>query len=118
MTKREKDIKLIKASIVRWDLIKSDINTEPTGIDCPLCKAYANWQDFDQICMDCPIYKATGEPACKNTPYYEYVRLRNIAMATGTIRHESERVAKAKEMLRLLKSLLPKNKKKTISRKK
>jgi len=36
---------------------------------CALCQLYLNGTE----CFKCPIYKATGEHLCQNTPYVDYM---------------------------------------------
>jgi hypothetical protein len=66
-------------SIFKWRRIVEEIrdcsNLYRDGdvSTCGLCLLY-NHGGRDSACLDCPIYKETGEVFCMNTPYYDYPR--------------------------------------------
>jgi hypothetical protein len=71
LTIKEKNIKLLLASIEHWKRMHDDIETclqkgeIPDGKNCPLCNEYGYINNKD--CKGCPIYEKAG--SCRNTPY-------------------------------------------------
>jgi hypothetical protein len=107
-------LKALKGSIRKWQRIV-DGSGEDDGCDnCPLCDRfnyappYSCTRDDGGEC--CPVFVATGEPYCSNSPYPDW------ALATGEVKdpyafphkvESGEMLMCAVLELEFLKSLLP-----------
>lgn len=64
MTKTE----AIKKSIRKWESIAEGIGIDRGATNCALCQKY-----YTNDCIDCPVYHATGDEWCSNTPYGDWI---------------------------------------------
>jgi hypothetical protein len=91
-------LKALKESIKLWS------NPEVWEHVCPLCVLHNN-KAHGGDCLECPIYQRTRQPYCRGTPFYEW-------RAYNNQRKSTEAEALRKDEVKLLKSLLPKTKRK------
>lgn len=84
--------KALKGSIRKWQKIVDGTGKNHGADNCPLCQLYLNNPGPD--CLGCPVMAETGKDGCMDTPYYKYIRTRNIEDAIS--------------MLNFLKSILEK----------
>lgn len=67
---KPENIKAIKRSIMKWDLICHGVHADYGGADCALCDLYIDIQ-----CENCPIGDSGYTRAfCKDTPYIQFLR--------------------------------------------
>lgn len=92
------------ASIAHWERIKKGVDTAWRSHDCALCLLFNN-TDEESTCEGCPVYDATGQIYCRDTPYCAFVRYVN-AHPFGANKKTFEELAQAE--VDFLKSLLPK----------
>lgn len=110
--------KALEASITKWEVLTeaTDPYTFKLGItDCPLCLEFVDlWSTrpcFGCPCFGCPVYKKTGQPFCRNTPYERaYKAHTNWAFAVNLNNSlqndlQAEFQAAAREEVEFLKSL-------------
>ena len=69
----------LEKSIAHWeDNLKNVIRADTSAIDCALCQKFNNIFTFGEIyeqCNGCPIYEATGQIECRDTPYQQFTGL-------------------------------------------
>ena len=63
----DKTIQALKDSIKHWENLRDGTETGYSDNECALCGFF-----FDYGCVDCPIWKKTGEKYCRETPYVQY----------------------------------------------
>ena len=84
----------IGQSVAKWKAIsKQNEIVEILGSDnCTLCFKYSSRQpalaiicgaDGSKFCLECPVYKVSGQQGCKGTPYEKVVACRNSEDAKG-----------------------------------
>lgn len=107
----ERDITLLKASIVHWK--KDNVNqTDPFDMklsvkECALCFAYHKKRGRC-FCEGCPIYWETGTICCYHTPYCDVTELQDRWMrSTNLIKPKGMEKAVKKE-IKFLEKLLKK----------
>ncbi len=57
-------IKIMEASVRKWEGIIKGKRSDGGVIDCPPCRIF-----YILICIGCPIAAYTGKKFCKGTPY-------------------------------------------------
>jgi hypothetical protein len=60
-------IKIMEASVVKWQRIISKKGADGGVYDCPPCRIY-----YWVFCNGCPISEYTGKKFCKGTPYVDW----------------------------------------------
>lgn len=60
-------IKIMEASVRKWEKIIAGERSDGGVIDCPPCRIF-----YGLICFGCPIAEYTGKKFCKGTPYGEW----------------------------------------------
>ena len=63
----DKTIQALKDSIKHWENLRNGTETGHSDNECALCGLF-----YDYGCVDCPIWKKTGEKYCRETPYVQY----------------------------------------------
>lgn len=100
-------LKALKGSIKHWQensKAKTTDDASTSYLMCPLCSEF-----IKQGCRGCPVMVATGQTSCEGSPYSEADEsLMDWKFGKG--RREAF-IAAAKEELKFLKSLLPKEEK-------
>ena len=104
-------LKALNGSIEKWEKIVSGKGIDLGQDNCSLCKLF--WR-MDGACGHCPVAEKTGQDGCLGTSYFDYSHLSRKAsrMTEGSVRDNVLREAEfhAMEMVKFLKSLLPKKK--------
>ena len=97
-------LRALKGSIAKWERIVNFTGWDEGSDNCPLCRRFLPY-----ACNGCPVAKKAGEEYCNNTPYRDFVR-EALTFDEKTFAHPASpnSVKHAKQMLRFLKSLLPK----------
>ena len=62
-------IKIMEASVRKWDRIIAGKGGDGGVLDCPPCRIY-----YVLICIGCPISQYTGKKFCKGSPYIPWYR--------------------------------------------
>ena len=62
-------IKIMEASIKKWDRIIAGKRSDSGVVDCPPCRIY-----YMMACIGCPIARYTGKKFCRGTPYVPWHR--------------------------------------------
>lgn len=62
-------------SIEKWQNICYRGVFDGGTLDCALCQLY--YSNYDDSCRSCPVMRATGEPGCTESPYYEWASYHN-----------------------------------------
>ncbi len=57
-------IKIMEASVAKWQRIIDGKSTDGGVLDCPPCRIF-----YVLICFGCPIADYTGKKFCKGSPY-------------------------------------------------
>jgi hypothetical protein len=57
-------IKIMKASVAKWERILAGKGADGGVLDCPPCRIY-----YLLVCIGCPIAEYTGKKFCRGTPY-------------------------------------------------
>jgi hypothetical protein len=96
----KKTLKALHGSINKWIKIVRGTGEDHGENNCPLCQMF-NTSSND--CVGCPVFEATGEPFCKDTPYMEWLQF-----DTDRAKTESQ-IQTARAELAFLQSLLPSN---------
>jgi len=99
-------------SIERWERMYADARDcgeRPGGRDCALCNETRSHPDSVSRCRLCVIFKATGQIACRGTPYDAARSSWNSYVVNGLDEYEVQWQQDSFAMIRYLKSLLPKD---------
>lgn len=66
----------LNGSIRKWERILFSTRAVDRGEDnCPLCLLFFQRKRIlGPLCEDCPVHIATGETACEQTPYKDWLR--------------------------------------------
>ena len=62
-------IKIMEASIEKWNRIIEGKRCDSGVVDCPPCRIY-----YMLACIGCPIARYTGKKFCRDTPYVPWHR--------------------------------------------
>ncbi len=62
-------IKIMEASVRKWDRIIARKGSDGGVLDCPPCRIY-----YMLVCTGCPIAEYTGKKFCKESPYIPWYR--------------------------------------------
>lgn len=57
-------IKIMQASVAKWNRIIEGRNSDGGVLDCPPCRIF-----YILVCTGCPIAEFTGKKFCKGSPY-------------------------------------------------
>lgn len=57
-------IKIMEASVRKWERIIAGKSSDGGVIDCPPCRIY-----YMMFCIGCPIADYTGKKFCRGSPY-------------------------------------------------
>jgi hypothetical protein len=57
-------IKIMEASVRKWDRIIAGKGADGGVLDCPPCRLF-----YVLVCIGCPIAEYTGKKFCKGSPY-------------------------------------------------
>ncbi len=60
-------IRIMKASVAKWERIINGKGTDGGVLDCPPCRIF-----YLLVCTGCPISGYTGKKFCKGTPYIDW----------------------------------------------
>jgi len=60
-------IKIMEASVKKWDRIIAGKGSDGGVFDCPPCRIF-----YVLICIGCPISEYTGKKFCKGSPYPDW----------------------------------------------
>lgn len=60
-------IKIMEASVAKWNRIMAGKASDGGVIDCPPCRIY-----YMLVCFGCPISAHTGHKFCKGSPYPDW----------------------------------------------
>lgn len=60
-------IKIMEASVRKWERIIAGESSDGGVLDCPPCRIF-----YMLICIGCPIAEYTGKKFCKETPYVDW----------------------------------------------
>lgn len=74
-------IKIMEASVKKWNRIIAGKGSDSGVLDCPPCRIY-----YVVICIGCPIAAYTGQKFCKGSPYGAWYR--HQAEVHGKIRRK------------------------------
>jgi hypothetical protein len=109
----KKALVALKGSIEKWKRITNGKGHDDGSHNCPLCLAFQRGG-----CDRCPVYSATGYPACRETPYVDWIRHQELRHTPICLAPTKRRVDKdcplcyeaAAREWAFLKSLLLENK--------
>lgn len=62
-------IKIMEASVRKWNRIIAGKGSDGGVLDCPPCRIF-----YMLICTGCPIAEYTGKKFCKDSPYGPWYR--------------------------------------------
>ena len=62
-------IKIMEASVRKWERIIAKKSSDGGVLDCPPCRIF-----YFTICIGCPIAQYTGQKFCKGSPYIPWFR--------------------------------------------
>ena len=60
-------IKIMEASVEKWNRIIAGKRSDGGIIDCPPCRIF-----YALVCFGCPIAEYTGKKFCKGSPYPDW----------------------------------------------
>ena len=60
-------IKIMEASVAKWQRIIDGKGTDGGVLDCPPCRIF-----YMLVCTGCPISAYTGKRFCKGSPYVDW----------------------------------------------
>ena len=97
----------LEGSIRKWEAVVEGSGADEGGSNCPLC-VLADSRNEDGGCAGCPVFEATGEEECGDTPFFLW---RGVAKASRHGRtfvvHDSASRAAAQAERDFLVSLRP-----------
>lgn len=101
---KKRALKALGGSIKKWKAIADGTGLDFGNENCPLChEFYDGANTFVDNCLDCPIFKKTGQPYCRGTPYSNFCKCVDADQYAET--KEQKKAARA--MLDFLIDLLP-----------
>ncbi len=98
MKMSERAEKALRASIKHWKLDVLKNGVYPYTPDCSLCKIYNNYQNG---CRPCPIFRETGMTGCTGTAYNHYCNIHTSYKNTTAMKKH------ARAMIKFMEDLLP-----------
>lgn len=63
----------LRGSIAKWEAIVAGTGADWGIANCPLCKLFFRPTNEKLWCQGCPVFDATGEVSCHDTPYENYI---------------------------------------------
>ena len=78
--------KALRGSIRKWEKIVDGTGTDEGHLNCPCCKIWFIVGGREYNCVGCPIRTFTGVKECDETPYRQYVLLKDTSSAKAEVR--------------------------------
>lgn len=99
----------LKGSIAKWQAIAKGTGIDRGMDNCPLCQKFYTLEraHVEEGCNSCPVFKKTGLQGCGGTPYDDWVSNPSVFGRATTPKFKKI----ARDEVKFLKSLLPKEKK-------
>ena len=101
-------LRALRASIAKWETRAE--GKRPKNPDCNLCGRFDRINNIKRCKLrsgeKCPVFVKTGHTGCINTPFSDYIRLRDAEVPQSN----AHLMSVAKREVRFLRSLLPKGK--------
>lgn len=99
----------LRNSIEKWKLLEAGLGEDRGPDNCALCKEFRTLQHegygLDVLCYGCPVFAATGQHACRGTPYEEWENAEQLHDDKDLSSEELKPFARAER--EFLESLLP-----------